>query len=334
MANDRRSRGEPAGGGAHDGHGDEDWLSENLFADDQPGASVNEDADPVADAENTDDPERGGTDNGDGPEHAGVEPGGTDRLFEHVEGAPDGRTPVDDAPRRKKKQKQPGSFWRELPMLILIAFVLAFLLRTFVLQVFFIPSSSMEPTLQVDDRMIVEKVTYYFRDPERGEIVVFEGETMGEADTDANLVQRAARGVGQFVGLVPASAMDYVKRVIGIPGDEVELRQGTVYVNGQALEEPYARLDQSDFGPETVPEDHLFFLGDNRGNSSDSRRSLGFVPSDHVVGRSVLLLWPFDNFGGLTGVEYDDIPEPDEAARHAEEDDVHAFLDVPLDPAA
>jgi signal peptidase I len=199
-----------------------------------------------------------------------------------------------------------GSFLRELPVLLLIAFVLAFLLRTFVLQVFYIPSSSMEPTLQIDDRMVVEKVTYRFRGPERGEIVVFEGETFDLGAEERTIATRVVRGFGQFLGVVPASARDFVKRVIGLPGDEILIEDGQVHVNGVALDEPYVVYDDgSDYGPVTVPEGHLFFLGDNRPNSSDSRRSLGFVPLEHVVGRSTVIIWPFDHAGSLMGVRHE-----------------------------
>ncbi len=199
-----------------------------------------------------------------------------------------------------------SSFFRELPVLLLVAFLLAFLLRTFVLQVFFIPSGSMEDTLQIDDRMVVEKITYLFREPVRGEIVVFEGESFGVVDPDATAGERVVRGLGQFLGVVPASARDYVKRVIGLPGDEITIEDGQVFVNSEALDEPYVVFeDPSDFGPVTVPDNHLFFLGDNRPNSSDSRRGLGFVPTDAVVGRSAAIIWPFDNVGLLTGVEHE-----------------------------
>lgn len=213
-------------------------------------------------------------------------------------------------PRRTDPVARPapatGSFWRELPILLLVALVLAFLLRTFVVQVFYIPSSSMEPTLSVNDRMVVEKVTYRFRDPARGEVVVFEGEDAANRDDDRSAGERLVRGVGQFLGVVPTSARDFVKRVIGLPGDEVEIVGGVVRVNGVELDEPYVAFeDPSDYGPVTVPEGTLFFLGDNRPNSSDSRRGLGFVPLDHVVGRSVVIIWPFDNAGLLTGVEHD-----------------------------
>ncbi|MEX2328379.1 MAG: signal peptidase I [Nitriliruptoraceae bacterium] len=200
------------------------------------------------------------------------------------------------------------SFLRELPVLLLIALVVAFLLRTFVLQVFFIPSSSMEPTLQVDDRMVVEKVTYHFRDPQHGEVIVFGGASRPEGDEP--LATRLQRGAWQFLGVVPISARDYVKRVIGVGGDVVELVDGDVSVNGHTLDEPYVVLgDRDNFGPVTVPDDHYFLLGDNRGNSSDSRRGLGFVARDDVIGRAAIIIWPMSNAGRLT-TEALSIPEP------------------------
>jgi signal peptidase I len=203
-----------------------------------------------------------------------------------------------------------ASFLRELPVLLLVAFLLAFVLRTFVLQVFFIPSSSMEETLQIDDRMVVEKLTYRFREPRRGEVVVFEGDDFAVIEPAPGAGQRVVRGLGQFLGVVPANARDFVKRVIGLPGDEILIEGGMVSVNGVVLDEPYVVHDDlSDFGPIVVPEGRLFFLGDNRPNSSDSRRSLGMVPRDHVVGRSVLIIWPPDHAGLLTGTEHE-VPDP------------------------
>ena len=199
-----------------------------------------------------------------------------------------------------------GSFLRELPVLLVVALVLAFVLRTFVVQVFYIPSSSMEPTLSINDRMIVEKLTYRVRDPLRGEIVVFEGGPAATPDSDDTAGTRLVRGVGQFLGIVPASARDFVKRVIGLPGDEIHIVEGEVRVNGVLLDEPYVVFgDGSDYGPVTVPEGSLFFLGDNRPNSSDSRRGLGFVPLDKVVGRSYAIIWPFDNATRLTGFRHE-----------------------------
>ena len=206
-----------------------------------------------------------------------------------------------------------GSLLRELPVLLLVALLLAFLLRTFVVQVFYIPSSSMEPTLNINDRMLVEKITYRFRDPQRGEIVVFEGEASPLPEEDAGVGGRLARGLGQFLGVVPTNARDLVKRVIGVPGDEILIEDGRVFVNGVGIDEPYVVFDdRSDFGPVTVPEGALFFLGDNRPNSSDSRRSLGFVPMDQVIGRSLVTIWPPDSMRSLTRVGYD-LPSASEA---------------------
>lgn len=206
-----------------------------------------------------------------------------------------------------------GAFLRELPVLIVIAFLLAFLLRTFVVQVFYIPSSSMVPTLEVNDRILVDKVTYRFRDLRRGEVVVFEGDSLGVPEVDRGPVERAVRGIGQLVGLAPANARDFVKRVIGLPGDEVEIDdEGTVFVNGVALDEPYvAAEDPRPFGPVEVPEGKLFFLGDNRPNSSDSRVSegLGFVDRDHVVGRAFVIIWPLGRLDVLHRPDYPPIPD-------------------------
>ena len=238
-------------------------------------------------------------------------PGSGDGHAQPRQDVGDGR---DSSPSQTGRQRPQRSsvmtFLRELPILVLVALLLAFLLRTFVLQVFYIPSSSMEPTLQVDDRMVVEKVTFRFREPRRGDVVVFEGDDeLSTLPTSGG--DRLLRGVGQFLGIVPTSARDFVKRVIAVGGDEVHIEAGRVHVNGVPLDEPYVvHGDRDEFGPETVPDDHLFFLGDNRPNSSDSRRSLGYVPAEAVVGRAALTIWPIDHWGLLTGVEHDLEHEP------------------------
>lgn len=268
--------------------------------------SEDPDADPAEAASGED----RGTLGADEPPAAEAEPtggSGPDLLFPLVPaGGAEVPAPEQGRPRRHEPARSSGSFWRELPVLLVVALVLAFLLRTFVVQVFYIPSSSMEPTLSIDDRMVVEKVTYLFRDPERGDVVVFEGEEEPDAEQDRSTAQRIITGAGQFLGVVPTSARDFVKRVIGLPGDEVVIEGGVVRVNGQVLDEPYVAFDDpSDYGPVTVPEGALFFLGDNRPNSSDSRRGLGFVPQERVVGRAVVIIWPPDHAGMLTGVEHD-----------------------------
>jgi signal peptidase I len=244
----------------------------------------------------------------------GAASAGSPSAGQPASGSPGGSPPPPPPSRGRDtdggRPAKGGSFLRELPVLLLIAFLLAFLLRTFVLQVFYIPSGSMQPTLEIDDRMVVEKLTYLVREPRRGEIVVFEGETFVDPYADESSATRVVRGVGQFLGIVPASARDFVKRVIGVEGDEVVIEGGQVFVNGEPIDEPYVVFDDgSDYGPVTVPEGHLFFLGDNRPNSSDSRRSLGFVPAEHVVGRAAIIIWPLSHAGSLTGVHHE-VPEP------------------------
>jgi signal peptidase I len=185
---------------------------------------------------------------------------------------------------------------------VITALVIAVLLRTLVVQVFFIPSSSMVPTLAVDDRIVVEKISYRFREPERGEIVVFAGLAGPPADEDGPLVLRAFEWLGRATGVIPPSPSDLVKRVVGLPGEEVAIVDGVLRVDGSAMVEPY--LDgppPPDFGPVVVPDGTLFFLGDNRRNSADSRSSLGFVARDRVIGRALAVAWPLGNTRSLLG---------------------------------
>lgn len=184
--------------------------------------------------------------------------------------------------------------------MVLLALTVAFLLRSFVVQVFWIPSSSMVPTLQVDDRMAVEKLSYLVRDPARGDVVVFRPEPSARP-VDRPLWRRVARVGVQFVGLVPLDASDLVKRVAGLPGETVEIRDGLLVVDGVAYAEGYlASGAGADYGPVVVPAGHYLMLGDNRANSSDSRGRLGFVPEERLVGRAFAVIWPLENTALLT----------------------------------
>jgi len=185
-------------------------------------------------------------------------------------------------------------------VLVLIALTVAFLLRSFVVQVFWIPSSSMVPTLQVDDRMVVEKLSYRVRDPARGDVVVFRPESTGTV-VERPLLRRILRAGVQFVGVVPLDASDLVKRVAGLPGETVEIRGGVLLVDGVAYAEGYlASGAGADYGPVTVPPGQYLMLGDNRSNSSDSRGRLGFVPEERLVGRAFAVVWPLENAAWLT----------------------------------
>ena len=151
------------------------------------------------------------------------------------------------------------------------ALVVALVVKTFLIQAFYIPSESMVPTLKVGDRVLVNKLSYSTGDVERGDIVVFSRPGGPGADGIADLI----------------------KRVVALPGETVEGRDGHVYVDGEQLAEPYLEpeVTTSPFPPYVVPDDHLWLMGDNRGSSDDSRRFKG-VPMDDVVGRAFVIIWP------------------------------------------
>jgi signal peptidase I len=179
----------------------------------------------------------------------------------------------------------------ELPVLVVIAFVIALLIKTFFLQAFFIPSGSMEPTLMPGDRVLVQKISYYFHDPRRGDIIVFEDPHPGTGQ-ERGLVGGFFHWMFQGLGVQKPSNEDFVKRVIGLPGDTVSARGGNVYVDGTKLDEPYLTQKTADFPKTKVPAGSLFVMGDNRGNSLDSRFGLGFVPENKVIGEAWVVIWP------------------------------------------
>jgi signal peptidase I len=189
------------------------------------------------------------------------------------------------------------AFFRDLPVLVLVAFVLALLLKTFVVQAFYIPSGSMERTLMPGDRVLVEKVLYH---PAQGDIIVFEDPHPG-AVPDRGIVGGFLHWLSQGLGFSQPVDEDFIKRVIGLPGDTVELRNGRLYVDGDRVAQPYLSGEQDlrDYGPKTIPSGSLFVLGDNRLNSNDSRFGLGFVPEDRVIGKAFVLIWPPSRIGWL-----------------------------------
>jgi signal peptidase I len=218
------------------------------------------------------------------------------------------REPTDGATATEPKRAEPpeaapeeraerSAFLRELPILILIAFGLAIILKTFFVQAFYIPSSSMEPTLEPGDRVLVRKVLYT---PERGDIIVFE-DPEGRPGPDRGVIGGFLHWLSEGVGFARPDHEDFIKRVIGLPGESVEIRNGRLYVDGVRIPEPYleGRDDTRDYGPEEVPEGMLFVLGDNRLNSNDSRFGLGFVPVDKVIGRAFVIVWPPGRIGWL-----------------------------------
>jgi signal peptidase I len=196
------------------------------------------------------------------------------------------------APPPEDERSTLYSIVRELAILVVTALVIAVVVKTFVAQAFYIPSGSMEPQLQINDRIVVSKVAYRLHEPRRGDIVVFDAPE-DEADDDSALPARIVRTIVQSIGLAPPSTDEYIKRVVALPGEQVEGRDGKVLVDGKELVEPYLpdRTTTTDFPAVVVPPDTVFVLGDNRGNSADSR-IFGPVPESTVVGRAFARVWP------------------------------------------
>lgn len=249
--------------------------------------------------------------------------------------------PVSAAPRRRtgaggshakpgppQDDGRHGSFWREVPILLLIAFGLAFLVKTFLVQAFYIPSGSMENTLQVGDRVLVNKVVYHLRPIARGDIVVFNGVDSFTPEVriaePSGPVAQGLAWFGRTFGFAPPDERDFVKRVIGVAGDHVVCcdAKGQITVNGVALQESdylYAGNAPSDNSFDiVVPEGKLWVMGDHRAASSDSRAHLGdpgggFVPTDRVIGRAFAVVWPFSDVGLLSTPPTFDQPALQEA---------------------
>ncbi|MBT8198179.1 MAG: signal peptidase I [Acidimicrobiia bacterium] len=203
----------------------------------------------------------------------------------------------------KDREEAHRSFWRELPVLILIALVAAVFIKTFFIQAFFIPSGSMLETLQLNDRVMVNKLSYTFSEVDRGDVVVFD-QFCGATDPNEgeNLVEKAFRNVAEAIGLSTPES-DFIKRVIATEGETLEIADGTVMIDGTAITEPYLAdsLDlpsSLNYGPITVPEDHVFVMGDNRDNSKDSR-SCGPIHQGQIVGRAFVIIWPPSHWTGL-----------------------------------
>ena len=221
--------------------------------------------------------------------------------------------PVKGGRRRRLK---PIKLWREVPLLLVIALVLALGIKTFVVQAFFIPSPSMENTIMVGDRVLVNKFSPWFgAQPQRGQIIVFNDPGGWLPDTPtpdtSNVAVRYVKDVFTFVGLLPSDNQhDLIKRVIGVPGDEVKCcnAKGQVTVNGVPLIETSYIFPGA--APSTIPFDvhvkagFLWVMGDNRADSADSRFHMtdkfgGMVPISDVVGHAFVLIWPPSRAGGL-----------------------------------
>lgn len=179
------------------------------------------------------------------------------------------------AEERQAPKKKGGGIVEYLVILV-VSFALVFgFVRPFVVEAFWIPSGSMIPTLQINDRVLVNKFIYRFTEPERDDIVVFQ--SVDDPDTEL------------------------IKRVVGLPGDRISVRSGRLFVNGERQKEPFTNKrfpDRSFFAATTVPNGHVFVMGDNRANSQDSR-VFGPLPKKNIEGEAFLRFWPLDRIGPL-----------------------------------
>ena len=180
--------------------------------------------------------------------------------------------------KNKGSQSSKNNPWIELIQTIVTAAVLSLGIRTFIAEARYIPSSSMRPTLEVNDRLIIEKLSYLFREPIRGDVIVFSPTESLKAENFQDA---------------------FIKRIIGLPGEIVEVKIGKVYVNGKKISEEYIfEAPDYNYGPSRIPEDEYLVLGDNRNNSYDSHY-WGFVPKKKIIGKAFVRFWPFDRLGSL-----------------------------------
>ncbi|MFO7300441.1 MAG: signal peptidase I [Actinomycetes bacterium] len=184
-----------------------------------------------------------------------------------------------------------------MPGLLITALVIAILIKTFLFQPFYIPSESMLPTIHINDRVMVNKLTTRFGEPDRFDIVVFTDPAAPELEE--SFFESVRRAVLEAIG-ISVHQEDLIKRVIGLPGETLEIRGNRVHIDGVPLEEPYLPpgVTMPDFGPVTLGPDEVFLMGDNRNFSMDSR-VFGPVPVDDLIGEAFMIIWPPSRVGGL-----------------------------------
>ncbi len=203
-----------------------------------------------------------------------------------------------DARARGEKTDAARAFWKELPILIVVALVVAVIIKTFLVQAFFIPSASMRDTLLEGDRVMVNKLAFRFGEPGHGDVIVFDS-PLEELSDGENVLGAILRNIGESLGLsTPDTAL--IKRVIALEGDTIEIRDNAVFIDGTAIDESYLTrtVRMPDFGPLQIPPDHVFVMGDNRNQSEDSRR-FGPIPESSIIGRAFVRVWPPGRWGGI-----------------------------------
>lgn len=236
------------------------------------------------------------------------------------------------APPEQTPKEQGGGvlrFFKELPVLVALALGIALLIKAFLVQAFYIPSASMEPTLRQGDRVLVNKLSYRFGEPNRGDVVVFHDpypdpcETTDDEQAPAGCERAFGRRVldwfAEVFGLPTADTRDFIKRIVALPGETVQIENGEVYVCGEPDCVPLGpngeprdgrkitfessadkgpRLDRDDVPAFPVPEDQYYVMGDNRANSSDSRNFRG-IAREKIIGKAFVVVWPPTRFTGL-----------------------------------
>lgn len=220
-------------------------------------------------------------------------------------------------PPLKERLRPLWSHLTELPMLILAAFLIAVVIKTFLVQAFFIPSESMLPALHPGDRVLVEKISYRLHDPRRGDVVVFEKSVFGVA-ADVPWYQDGKNFIRELLGLPTGEEEDYIKRIVAVGGDTIRYSGSPrkMIVNGEEVPQDFIRGGRDRFssslteqdcqrlqmrpseGGCLVPAGRVFVMGDNRGDSEDSR-ILGPIDEDRIVGRAFTIIWPPNDMGGL-----------------------------------
>ncbi len=226
-----------------------------------------------------------------------------------IVGSGDESEPTDeaDAQTEAEEKKRSMPFWMELPILIGVALIVAVIIKTFLFQAFFIPSGSMKETLQIDDRVLVSKVSYTFGELAYGDVIVFDDPRGGFESATDGVGERAIRNLLESIGLATPES-EFIKRVVALPGDTVELVMNQLLINGVPVDEPYLAADAvppstcasggHDYGPQLIPEGHVMVMGDNRCHSSDGRR-FGPVPENAIVGKAFIIIWPPGRWSGL-----------------------------------
>jgi signal peptidase I len=240
------------------------------------------------------------------PEHRGDGAAAPDADLSGAPGEPGGSGPEgpDGGTARKdgngKPQQGVLAVVRETVVLVVLAILLAVIFKSFLVQAFYIPSGSMEPTLNISDRVLVEKVSYRFGDVKDGDVIVFVHDLPGVEPESRNPVVRFFTSLGQAIGVAPPSDRDFIKRVVGTPGDSINCRQGALLRNGKPVNEPYLAPGTTTVNctPTTVQPGKLFVMGDNRNNSEDSR-TFGQIDRSTLVGRAFVRIWPLSHTGWL-----------------------------------